>query len=88
MGKDVRNRDQDLKKERDSIDSLEQILINKDSEIKNLTWEIELIRSEVGSFEQYLKSFEWEMKTHNDSLNRTLNKEDIKLPKGQEFNTQ
>lgn len=77
-----------MQKKVDSIESLEQILINKDSDIKNLNWEIDQIRSEVGSFEQYLKSFEWEMKTHNDSLNRTLNKEDILLPKGQSFNTQ
>jgi len=33
-----------------------------------------------------LKTFEWEIKTHNDSLNRTLNKESVLLPTGQALN--
>jgi len=45
-----------------------------------------MIRNEVGSFEQYLKSLEWEMKTHNDSLGRTMAKNAITLPSGQSFN--
>jgi len=52
-------------------------LKNKNDEINKVNFEYQELLSEVCSYEQHLKNIEFELTTHIDSLNRTLNKHDV-----------